>query len=1488
MKRLFTLFALMAFSLTIFAQSSTKRGDVNGDGAVSISDVALLVNQIVNGGNLGGNGDINGDGSVSIADVTMVVSVIIFGDNSQPQAGLCPDDHHPHMIDLGLPSGTKWACCNVGATAPEGTGGYYAWGETETKTTYDYGSYIYYDSSEDSYEDLGNIAGTRYDVAAKEWGGSWRMPNLDQFTELAGHCTFTWTTEGGVVGGKFTGKNGNSIFLPAAGGYVGSRLNYLNTYGLYWLDTPYIDLEGRAYPIIFNANTYWDEDLVLYDMGDEDFYFPREQGYQVRPAYLEVSVVNLELATADLTLEAGDVETVGITSGSGNYTAATSNAAVATAVIDGSAVKVTAVGEGAATITVTDTQSGQTATIEVTVEEATASMCPDSNHPHMIDLGLPSGTKWACCNVDPVPSKQNPTNYGGYYAWGETEAKRSFSWSNYVHCDGTYETLHDIGNDICGTEFDVAHVKWEDNWRMPSQAQRDELYSNTTYAWTTVDGIYGGLFTAANGNSIFLPAAGFYDGYGLCERSETGRYWTGTLGTGYAYNPSNFGFYDGATYVNYEYAYSMDGASIRPVSVEVTLESLTLASTTLSLTVGDEPQNVTITSGNGNYTVESSDEAVATAVIDGTSVKVTAVGAGTVTITVTDTESGETATIEVTVEEPDYPPLALSENTLTIKVGVESTVDITSGSGDYEVSSFVFNGSNGITYYGNIDDVYVIIEGSSVKFTSSIVGTGTIKIIDNNTGETATIEVTVEHALQLSERELNLDLEENFSCRVEIYGGSGEYTVESSDENVATVGIVSVYEDVGYFDVRAEGHGTATITVTDTRTGEQITLEVKVTVPLELSDTEINLYTNDCETVRIMNGSGSYIAWSSDENVATASVKYSNYVEIQSYEEGTATITVKDTETGQIGTITVIVKQPEPLILSSSSLTLEVGSMGTIEISGGSGDYLAVSHDDEVATAEVDGNSVIVTAVGAGTATITVYDIERQVSATIEVTVEAAQTGICPDGNHPHIIDLGLPSGTKWSCCNVDTEHPENQSPTNYGGYYAWGETEVKTDYSWSTYRYGSRSNPKDIGDNISGTRYDVATVKWGSDWKMPTKTQMEELINNCSYENTTINGVNGLKVTGTNGSSIFLPNAGSIEGTELKNLGDLGYYRSSMTYSNNPTDIRAYYLYNAQRVMVASYNGDERNEGMSVRPISAIVAYRPLELLANSVTLSVDDIGSVDITSGSGSYTVATTNANVATAVIDGNAVKVTAVGEGTATITVTDTNSGETATIEVTVVIPPVILCPDDNHPHIIDMGLPSGTKWACCNVGATAPEGYGDYYAWGETAVKTSYTWRTYSHYDSSSDSFDDLGGNISGTEHDVAKGLWGSNWQLPTLAQLNELRGKCVSEWTTIGDVKGYKYTASNGNSIFLPAAGVRSGSNLYFQNVEGQYWSGEFYGYQGEVPDAYILGVYEDDFTIPALPSNENYGVGLGRSVRPVYYTDDDGPGHGGGAIDDPL
>ena len=115
-------------------------------------------------------------------------------------------------VDLGLPSGTKWASYNVGATKPEEYGNYYAWGETETKDIYSEDSYDYANISND-------IAGSDYDVAHVKWGGSWRMPSEDQVNELIDNCTRKWIRSNGVLGTQVTGPNGNTIFLPHAGRY---------------------------------------------------------------------------------------------------------------------------------------------------------------------------------------------------------------------------------------------------------------------------------------------------------------------------------------------------------------------------------------------------------------------------------------------------------------------------------------------------------------------------------------------------------------------------------------------------------------------------------------------------------------------------------------------------------------------------------------------------------------------------------------------------------------------------------------------------------------------------------------------------------------------------------------------------------------------------------------------------------------------------------------------------------------------------------------------------------------------------------------------------------------------------------------------------------------------------------------------------------------------------------------------------------------------
>ena len=192
------------------------------------------------------------------------------------------------------------------------------------------------------------------------------------------------------------------------------------------------------------------------------------------------------------------------------------------------------------------------------------------------------------------------------------------------------------------------------------------------------------------------------------------------------------------------------------------------------------------------------------------------------------------------------------------------------------------------------------------------------------------------------------------------------------------------------------------------------------------------------------------------------------------------------------------------------------------------------------------------------------------------------------------------------------------------------------------------------------------------------------------------------------------------------------------------------------------------------------------------------------------------------------------------------------------------------DAGHEYV-DLGLPSGLKWATCNVGANNPWEYGGYYAWGETEEKSNYSWSTYKWCNGSYDSLTKYCTSSSyGTvdnktvldpEDDVAHVKWGGSWRMPTKAELDELRNNCTWNWTTLNGVNGYTVTGPNGNSIFLPAAGYRYGSEAYYRGVYGSFWSSSLYSSDSNF--AYYLYFYSDFHDWNS--SLRNYG----RSVRPV-------------------
>lgn len=149
----------------------------------------------------------------------------------------------------------------------------------------------------------------------------------------------------------------------------------------------------------------------------------------------------------------------------------------------------------------------------------------------------------------------------------------------------------------------------------------------------------------------------------------------------------------------------------------------------------------------------------------------------------------------------------------------------------------------------------------------------------------------------------------------------------------------------------------------------------------------------------------------------------------------------------------------------------------------------------------------------------------------------------------------------------------------------------------------------------------------------------------------------------------------------------------------------------------------------------------------------------------------------------------------------------------------------CPDGNHPHVIDLGLPSGTKWCCCNVGASSPKDSGGYYAWGEIAEKNYYGADNYEHYDKEQYDIIYIGQNISGTQYDVAHVRMGAPWRMPTHEQQKELIECCTWVMSQQNGVNGYIAIGPSGGQIFLPVTGCRCFDHFDFEDSDAFYWAG---------------------------------------------------------------
>ena len=481
------------------------------------------------------------------------------------------------------------------------------------------------------------------------------------------------------------------------------------------------------------------------------------------------------------------------------------------------------------------------------------------------------------------------------------------------------------------------------------------------------------------------------------------------------------------------------------------------------------------------------------------------------------------------------------------------------------------------------------------------------------------------------------------------------------------------------------------------------------------------------------------------------------------------------------------------------------------------------------------------------------------------------------------LVDLGLTSGTLWSNINMGASSCDDS-----GDYYAWGETEPKSSYTKSNYTYTGKQ------EDISGSSNDVAHVKWGGAWRMPTRADLQELVNSCTWTEVTLYGRNMYKVEGPNGNFIYIAKRGSMSNASLANDGTrASIWTSNLNTTEDVNNDNAYgsAFYGNNR----SIDAVARYLGYTVRPV---VKY----------THTLEDQTKIYLTTDSTNWQVGITNPRLVGSVVGlddvqnvtrgfvvgyKNYIDVTTpdmsdtehITDITAT-TVDATNSvvfrGTTTYDKDTTYYYRAYVKVGETYYfgnvrryglELVDMG--NGIKWASINVGAQTSSDAGNRYAWGETTVKSNYSQNSYRYY---SNGYEIIGSDISSTRYDAAKANWGGSWRMPTLMEMNALLNteNYTWTWTTVDGVAGYQVTSqvegTEGNSIFLPAAGYQEGSYYKEPGAGCYYWTSTLYN---DGNSNYLHG----NNTTHAVDTD--YMRYLGFAVRPVT-TASASEGGGGG------
>lgn len=937
-----------------------------------------------------------------------------------------------------------------------------------------------------------------------------------------------------------------------------------------------------------------------------------------------------------------------------------------------------------------------------------------------------------------------------------------------------------------------------------------------------------------------------------------------------------------------------DGGKEDQCSVLVTtpIQSVSIDREELSMIVGRK-QSITVTINPSTASVSeikwSSDNSALAAVdgADGRTCEIKAVGVGDtdILVTVKDHDGGEfQAKSHVTIKKETIhvTGISLEATSITMEEGESRTLAYTIEPADAD---------NHLVSWRTSDESVVSVSDKGVLLALSADGSpATISVITDDGGKRADCVVTVKKkiipvsSVSVTPKEVEMhkvDDSVQLTASVSPDNASNKDVVWStSDEKVASV------NDSGL--VEAVGNGTATITVTtvDGNYKDECSVSVSISVTdVKISPNSLTLMVGETHALTaIVEPEMAFdksVSWESSYP-AIAAVDHNGVVEAK--EEGSATITVKTRDGGKRADCSVLVKKKvvpvASVSISPENLNMYVGDSEqlTCEVLPKDADDKTVtwsSSDSSVASVSETG---VVVAKSEGNATITVTTHDGNYSASCQVAVTEAQTVTGLEA-----VDLGLPSGTKWANMNLGATKPEE-----YGDYYAWGETAPKARYNWDTYKWwngwGAAHNTMskyNFDPDYGVVDYkvsldaldDAAHVVLGGNWKTPSYSDWQELLKYSSRKLDYLNGVFGLlitsKVAGYTNKSIFLPAAGS-KSSSGDSAGSSGCYWMStcdcfvMCYAFA-------YLFDKSGFNFSISNGRFRCLGCPVRAVSGgsnIVSVESVVIEPSELTINKGQTASLSISYAPDNALFKTalwsvSDESVISVCKQGGGSKVTAVNAGTAQVIAT-TPEGKKAYCTINVIT--------DNQFEAVDLGLPSGIKWANMNLGASSVDDYGAYYAWGEHNIKTNYDWSNYLWGNSQNElvkycnksnygKVDSL--RILEDVDDAACSSLGDKWRIPTYDDLMELSDPSNCTWSWSEENSGYLViSVRNSNSIFLPSAGEYRNSLLFGAKTNGYYWLSSI---DSEYPyKASFLSFYSTLYKV----DSENRCSGL--SIRPVY------------------